>query len=76
MKCALKTTVWVLLKIIWSDFFQDFTGPPKMAEGTGLGLYIVKGAIEKLNGKILVQSEPGIGTAFDIEIPNQTKRRL
>ena len=38
--------------------------------GSGLGLYIVKEVIEKLKGKISVESELGKGTTFTIEIPN------
>jgi PAS domain S-box-containing protein len=38
--------------------------------GTGLGLYIVKDTVEKLNGRITVASEPGKGTTFTITIPN------
>jgi signal transduction histidine kinase len=39
--------------------------------GSGLGLYIVKEAINKLNGHIEVQSEIGQGTTFSIKIPNK-----
>ncbi|WP_296622388.1 ATP-binding protein [Marivirga sp.] len=38
-------------------------------EGTGVGLYIVKETIEKLNGNINVDSELGEGTLFTVEIP-------
>jgi signal transduction histidine kinase len=37
--------------------------------GSGLGLYIVKEAIDKLNGKINIDSEPGRGTTVRFEIP-------
>jgi signal transduction histidine kinase len=37
--------------------------------GSGLGLYIVKEAIQKLDGTIQVYSEYGIGTEFVVEIP-------
>jgi signal transduction histidine kinase len=40
------------------------------SKGSGLGLYIVKSAIEKLNGVIGVESKLGEGTTFTIEIPN------
>ena len=35
------------------------------------GLFIVKDTIERLNGKIEVESEIGIGTTFKVQIPNQ-----
>jgi signal transduction histidine kinase len=37
--------------------------------GSGLGLYIVKEAIEKLNGNINIESEVGIGTRVHMQIP-------
>jgi PAS domain S-box-containing protein len=40
------------------------------SKGSGLGLYIVKEAINKLNGQISVHSELGKGTKFDILLPN------
>jgi len=38
--------------------------------GSGLGLYIVKESIEKLNGEIALDSEPGVGTVISLKIPN------
>ncbi len=37
--------------------------------GSGLGLYIVKETIDKLNGTILIESELGKGTTVLVEIP-------
>ena len=37
--------------------------------GSGLGLYIVKEAIEKLNGHINIESEVGKGTTVTLKIP-------
>lgn len=37
--------------------------------GSGLGLYIVKEAIDKLNGSIKIDSEEGRGTIVNLEIP-------
>lgn len=42
-------------------------------KGTGLGLYIVKEAIENLNGNITVESKINVGTKFIVTIPIQNK---
>lgn len=39
---------------------------------TGIGLYIVKEAVEKLEGKVSASSEPGQGAKFVVEIPNRS----
>lgn len=38
--------------------------------GSGLGLYIVKETIAKLQGTIRVKSEPGKGSSFIIQLPS------
>lgn len=50
--------------------FKIFFRASADSKGSGLGLYIVKGAVEKLEGKIHVDSTLGEGTTFTIEIPN------
>ncbi len=50
--------------------FDMFYRVSENSVGSGLGLYIVKETIEKLNGKIHLESELGIGTTFNIFIPN------
>lgn len=49
------------------DMFYRASG---RGTGSGLGLYIVKEAIQKLEGTIQVHSEYGKGTEFIVEIPN------
>jgi signal transduction histidine kinase len=39
--------------------------------GYGLGLYLVKNAVENTGGRFSVASEPGSGTEFTFEIPNK-----
>jgi len=50
--------------------FDLFFRATDQANGTGLGLYIVRDTIQRLNGSIEVQSTVGKGTTFFIRIPN------
>ncbi len=52
--------------------FAMFYRASEIAKGSGLGLYIAKETISKLNGTIKVESEFELSTAFEIEIPNST----
>lgn len=42
--------------------------------GTGLGLAIVQSVVSDHGGRISVQSEPGRGTTFVVELPNNMER--
>ncbi|QHT71118.1 GHKL domain-containing protein [Rhodocytophaga rosea] len=50
--------------------FDMFYRGSQLSNSSGLGLYIVKETIEKLNGSIQLQSELGVGTTFIIKLPN------
>jgi two-component system, sensor histidine kinase and response regulator len=41
------------------------------ANGSGLGLYIVKMALKRLDGSIRLESNEDVGTTFFLEIPNK-----
>jgi len=49
--------------------FDMFFRATERSEGAGLGLYIVKETVEKLQGKIDVESSVGEGTTFKVIIP-------
>jgi len=51
--------------------FEMFFRGDEQSAGSGIGLYIVKEIIEKLNGSIHVESTLGKGTIFNILLPNQ-----
>jgi PAS domain S-box-containing protein len=55
---------------IYDPFFTTKTQPKEGAhKGTGLGLAVSYGIIQEHAGKIHVESEVGVGTAFQLEFP-------
>ena len=54
-----------LLPKIFNMFFRG----TNQSKGSGLGLYIVKETVEKLNGSIETISQVGVGSTFIISIP-------
>lgn len=50
--------------------FDMFFRATDHASGSGLGLYIVKNAVEKLKGTIQLNSKAGCGSTFSVYIPN------
>jgi signal transduction histidine kinase len=56
-------------KAIQSRIFDPFFTTKPIGSGTGLGLSLSYGIIQKHGGRIDVQSEQGVGTVFRIELP-------
>jgi signal transduction histidine kinase len=56
-----------LQKNLFQKFYQVDTSARRKAGGTGLGLAISKGIVEKLGGKIWVESDGKSGSVFYIE---------
>jgi PAS domain S-box-containing protein len=54
--------------------FEMFYRATEQSDGSGIGLYIVKNAVEKLGGRIRVDSAVGQGATFTIELPNQKSK--
>lgn len=55
-----------------TKIFNMFFRASDQSEGSGLGLFIVKEIIQKLNGTIRFTSEPGKGTSFQVVLPNHS----
>ncbi|HEY5747278.1 MAG TPA: HAMP domain-containing sensor histidine kinase [Chryseolinea sp.] len=53
---------------LWDMFFVG----NELSQGNGLGLYIVLKSVQSLNGKIDVQTEPGVYSRFSVTIPVNT----
>lgn len=54
---------------LFHEFTQESTGAGRTHEGTGLGLTIVKGLVDLLDGCIEVESTLGEGSRFSVYIP-------
>lgn len=54
---------------LFSEFFRASNAKAIEEIGTGLGLAIVKEIVDQHNGKIMVESEEGLGTIFVIYLP-------
>ncbi len=57
------------LERIFKEFEQEDIGTTRNFGGTGLGLPIVKGLVDAMNGSIKIRSEFGSGTTVELIIP-------
>ena len=56
------------------NIYRMFYRGTSQSTGSGIGLYIVKETLEKLEGHIIMTSIENEGTTFDIEIPNESEK--
>jgi PAS domain S-box-containing protein len=56
-----------------AKIFEMFYRATEQSDGSGIGLYIVKNAVDKLGGQINVSSKLRQGTRFNIILPNRIK---
>lgn len=56
-----------------SKISQMFFRATEKSEGSGLGMYIVKQAVDKLDGQMKIESTYGKGTTIRLEVPNISK---
>ncbi len=59
---------------IFDKFFRVKTDKTRYITGTGLGLSLVKTLVDKMGGKILVESEPDQGSTFSVLLPLESKK--
>ena len=54
---------------LFKPFYRVKTNETKDIDGTGLGLYLVKGIVERHGGQMRFQTEHGKGSIFGFELP-------
>ena len=59
---------------IFDKFYRLDPGMTRGVGGTGLGLYICSELVERMGGRIWVESREGVGSAFFFEIPTGDTR--
>ena len=57
------------LRHIFDPFAQEGNDARSVYQGTGLGMAIVKELVDGMGGTVRVNSQPGKGSVFEIEIP-------
>lgn len=58
-----------MTKEVRERVFEPFFSTKEVGKGTGLGLAVSHGIVNKLGGRIIVKSEEGKGSTFTIELP-------
>ena len=54
---------------LFQRFYRVKNVQTRQIEGTGLGLYIARSIVEQHDGRITVESQPGVGSTFTIYLP-------
>ncbi len=56
--------------------FEPFFSTKAPGEGTGLGLFVSRGMVERLGGTIIVESQLGKGASFCVRLPKHPRAEM
>lgn len=65
-----------ILPRIFERFFRGDVAHSRASGGTGLGLALVRNLLRRMGGRVSVQSTPGLGTTFLVELPRDPAEPL
>jgi signal transduction histidine kinase len=54
---------------VFEKFYRAGPALTRAPGGTGLGLYISRELVNRMGGRLTLQSEPGAGATFVVELP-------
>jgi signal transduction histidine kinase len=60
---------------VFAKFYRSKNAKSSTIKGSGLGLYLAKYFVELHNGTISVDSRPGVGSTFTVELPTTRPQR-
>lgn len=60
---------------VFMKFYRSKDAKSSAVKGSGLGLYLAKYFVELHNGTISVDSRPGVGSTFTVELPTELQER-
>ncbi len=63
------------LKVIFDPFTREQRTTVNKIQGTGLGMAITKNLVDLMNGSIMVESRPGQGSTFTVELELRIQER-
>lgn len=75
VKMTVRDTGHGMTAKVLEQIFDPFFTTKQGGTGTGLGLPVVQGIVRSHKGALLVESEPGVGTAFHVLLPAAERGR-
>ena len=72
VQLAVRDTGTGIAPDVMKRIFEPFFTTREAGQGTGMGLAVVYGIVKSLHGSIMVESEPGVGSTFQVLLPKVT----